>query len=126
MNADNPNRHPAFAPLAREDTAPVFDQPWQAQVLALAAGLAEAGLFTPTEWSEAFGARLKAAEQAGAADDMATYYQAAIDTVEALVAERGNTSAAEQAARREQWRQAYLNTPHGQPVLLSAAGPADG
>ena len=41
--------------------------------------------------------------------------------LERLAYEKGATDAAEFAERKETWRRAYLNTPHGKPIELSAA-----
>ena len=80
-------------PLARRDNEPVFDHSWQAQVLALADTLTEQGLFSPGDWSATLGEELRRAKAAGAPDT---------------------------PERIEAWRRAYENTPHGQPVELSA------
>jgi hypothetical protein len=37
-----------------------------------------------------------------------------------LLAQSGTANRDEVNARRDQWERAYLNTPHGQPVELSA------
>ncbi len=108
-----------LGPLARRDGEPLFDKPWQAQALAAADVLAERGLFTRAAWSAALGAELKRAEGAGKPDTAATYYAAVLATLERLVVEADAASADSLAECREAWRQAYLTTPHGQPVNLS-------
>jgi nitrile hydratase accessory protein len=113
-----PDRDP-IGPLARRDGEPVFEEPWQAQALAAAYALTESGLFTRQAWSEALGAELRQAHQAGAPDTAETYYRAVVAALERLVTESGAASAEDLAERRETWRQAYLDTPHGQPVELS-------
>src|SRR5438477_10742818 len=45
----------AIGPLKRMDNEPVFDEPWQAQVLAMADALSKSGTFTTAEWSRALG-----------------------------------------------------------------------
>jgi len=115
-----PDRDP-IGPLARRDGEPVFDEPWQAQALAAAYALAENGLFTRQAWSEALGAELRRTEEAGAPDTAETYYRAVVAALERLVTESGAASAEALAERRDAWRQAYLDTPHGQPVI--PAGP---
>lgn len=112
-------------PLARHDSEPVFDEPWQAQVLALAANLVEQGVFTAGQWSDALGVALRDAQARGEPDNPQTYYQSALAALEQLLDADGRLSAARVANRVEDWRQAYLHTPHGQPVELSAA-PAPG
>ncbi len=51
--------HDPLSPLARHDDAPVFDEPWQAQTLALAFNLIDRGQFSASQWSETLGAELK-------------------------------------------------------------------
>jgi nitrile hydratase accessory protein len=109
---------PGLAPLASRDGQPAFAEPWQAEVLALAFALTEQGVFSAAEWSEALGAELRRAEAAGAPED--TYYAAALTALEQLTGAAG-ISEDTLAARVEAWRQAYLRTPHGQPVVLAAA-----
>ena len=105
-------------PLARRDPEPVFDEPWQAQALAMAARLQERGLFTNAQWSQALGAELSAAAAAGEEDSPQAYYRAALRALEGLVAARTELSEAALAERVEAWREAYLRTPHGKPVVL--------
>jgi nitrile hydratase accessory protein len=115
---------PEIGPLARRDGEPTFAEPWQAQVLGLAFALAENGVFSAAEWSEALGAELRRAEAAGAPDDHGTYYAAALAALERLVAARGGITVAALSRRTAEWRRAYLQTPHGQPVELAAGGQA--
>jgi nitrile hydratase accessory protein len=98
---------------------PVFEEPWHAQALALADSLVRAGAFTATEWADALGAALKAAEAQGRADDSGTYYTAVVEALEALSESRTGISGTERQRRREAWEQAYLSTPHGRPVTLT-------
>lgn len=109
-----------LGPLAARDGEPTFDEPWQAQVLALAFALAKVEVFTPAEWSDALGAELRRAAAQGKPDDQTTYYTAALAALEGLIAADGRVTSDGLSARAEQWRRAYLNTPHGQPVELSA------
>lgn len=106
------------APLAREDGKPVFEEPWQAQALAMADILVKADLFGPSAWSEALGAALRRAEAVGRPDTPATYYAAVVEALEGLLERSGAVSTAALAERREAWRRAYAETPHGQPVEL--------
>ena len=111
----------ALGPLARRDDEPVFDEPWQAQALALAFNLMDRGVFSNTEWSDALGAELKSAEARGDRDDAQTYYRSVLAALEGLLASDGRVSTSHVGIRTEAWRRAYLNTPHGQPVDLTAA-----
>jgi nitrile hydratase accessory protein len=107
-----------IGPLKRTDNEPVFDEPWQAQVLAMADTLSRAGAFTATEWSEALGEELRRAEENAAPDSATTYYEAALKALERLLAGCGFATAEVISNRRDAWARAYLATPHGQPVKL--------
>ena len=109
-----------FEPLKKEEGEPVFDEAWQAQVLALAYGLADRGVFSPAEWSETLGAELRKADAAGKPDDQHTYYAAALAALESLLERQEAIPEQLLDARVEEWRRAYLNTPHGEPVELAA------
>lgn len=93
-----------------------FEEPWQAQAFALAVELNAKGVFTSSEWSEALGAAI-------ADDPAAPYYQSWLAALEALVRVNALTNAPELAARKSAWEEAYLTTPHGQPVTLSSPRP---
>src|SRR5262249_21528497 len=78
-----------IGPLKRRDDEPLFDEPWQAQVLAMADTLSRSGAFTATEWSEALGDELRRAEASAAPDNATTYYEAALRALERLLIRRG-------------------------------------
>ncbi len=103
----------------------VFAEPWQAQAFALAVRLSEQGYFTWKEWASALAAELKAAVDRGEPDDGSRYYYHWLATLERLVAEKGLTDPAALAARKQAWTEAYLRTPHGKPVELSAGAAPD-
>ena len=113
---------PVLTPLPRADGGPAFEEPWQARILALVHALTRDGAIGTAEWAETLGEELRRAEERGAPDDRHTYFAAALAALERLVARRGAVSAEALADRIEAWRRAYLNTPHGKPVGLSAAG----
>ena len=95
-----------------------FDEPWQAEALALAAALQQAGRFSATEWADALGAAIARAQAAGDPDDGSTYYGHVLNALEQLVFDKSLSSRDLLAARKEAWRAAYATTPHGQPVRL--------
>ena len=107
-------------PLADADGDPAFDEPWQAQALALADTLVQNGLFSAGEWSDALGLALREAESAGAADDQHTYYTCVLAALERLVADHSDIDFSAMAGKREAWERAYRSTPHGQPVELNS------
>ena len=105
-------------PLARFDDSPAFEEPWQAQSLAMAFNLIDRGAFTNVQWSEALGAELAAANERGEADTTETYYQCVLVALEGLLNAGESLPSTDVDARTEAWRRAYLSTPHGQPVEL--------
>lgn len=102
---------------------PAFDEPWQAQALALADTMVREGRFTAAEWGETLGAALREAEGQGAPDTLETYYTAVVTALERLCAVRAGISGDDRAQRRAAWEAAYRRTPHGQPVELEGASP---
>lgn len=110
---------PDLAALPLEREGPVFAEPWQASAFALAVHLSERGVFAWSEWSAALGHEIRAAGQHGAESE--AYFHRWLAALERLCREKGLLDVAEVSRRREEWRRAYLNTPHGEPVELSAA-----
>ena len=104
-----------------DDDGPVFADPWQAQAFALAVKLSEQGHFTWAEWAETLGAEIHAAQDAGQPDLGDTYYEHWMRALERLSLEKRLVTSETITHRADEWRRAYLNTPHGQPVELSAA-----
>lgn len=100
---------------------PVFAEAWQARAFALMLKLSEREHFTPKEWTMALARELQNVASRGKADDGSHYYEHWLAALEALAVEKGLTSAASLHQRKEAWRSAYLNTPHGKPVELSRA-----
>ena len=113
----------ALKPLASVDGAPVFEEAWQAQALAMADTLVQNGLFSAREWSAKLGEELSNAQADGASDDQATYYRCVLSALERLVAEHSEIDLPAMAGKRAAWEQAYLSTPHGQPVHLQSDDP---
>ena len=107
--------------LPRDDDGPVFAEPWQAEAFALAARLIELDVFTRDEWARTLGDEIRAAQRGGDPDLGDTYYDHWVRALARLMDEKGTVSSRELSERAEQWRRAYLATPHGSPVELSAA-----
>jgi nitrile hydratase accessory protein len=97
---------------------PVFTAPWHAQLFALTVHLSGAGHFTWADWTQTFGAVLKRNGLAKELDGGDDYFAAWLEALETIL--KGIAGGAEIAALTDQWRRAYLNTPHGEPVRLSA------
>ena len=100
-----------------------LDAPWHAEVFALAVHLNEGGYFDWPEWAGRFGENLAAAktvkidvgEGLDGSDD---YFQIWLQTLIELMQEKGLVDAKMLASIKTQWRDAYLQTPHGKPVHL--------
>jgi nitrile hydratase accessory protein len=107
--------------LLRELDGPAFAEPWMAQAFACTVHLSRQGLFTWNEWVDVFSTEIKAHPQQPGESSNAAYYRQWLAALETIVGHKGATSAAEINARQETWRQAYFNTPHGQPVELHHA-----
>jgi nitrile hydratase accessory protein len=102
---------------------PVFAEPWQARAFALALKLAQQGHFTSSEWTTALSRQVapagdSLASRSVAGDDGSHYYEHWLTALEKLVVDKGLADTSALNARKEAWRDAYLHTPHGQPVEL--------
>lgn len=97
---------------------PVFEAPWHAQVFALTVHLSEQGVFSWPDWTARFGAILARDGLARDLDGGDDYFLAWVATLEDLLQQRGLAEAAALAGLKTQWENAYLSTPHGQPVRL--------
>jgi nitrile hydratase accessory protein len=107
--------------LPSQGDDPVFSEPWQAHAFALAVSLHRRGLFTWPEWADALAAQIASAQARGDADRGDTYYQHWLAALEALVAAKGASTAAELARYRDAWDHAADRTPHGRPIELQPA-----
>ena len=107
--------------LPRDKDGPVFREPWEAKAFAMAVRLSEAGWFTWPEWVRIFSQEIKAAQERNDPDLGDTYYQYWLNALERICAAKGLVGGKDLRQRKAIWRRAYLNTPHGQPVDLSAA-----
>ncbi len=110
----------ALKPLAAVDGAPAFEEAWQAQVLAIADTLVQSGLYTASQWSQTLGEELAAAEARGDEDNQQTYYECALRALETLVSAHSDINSSAMTNMRQAWEEAYLSTPHGQPVTLAS------
>ncbi len=109
--------NPAGAiPLEEPDIA--FAEPWHAQAFAVAVQLSRQGLFTWTEWVEVFSAKIKAHPQENGESVTDAYYRQWLAALEHLAVARGHITPQRIDERKQDWRAAYLRTPHGMPVEL--------
>ena len=105
-------------PLAGEPGKPVFDEQWQAQVLAMADLLIQSGQIDAAEWSQVLGRSLKK-WQPEQADTITNYYCAVLEALAMLIDQKELLTMDQISQREDDWKSAYLSTPHGQPVKLS-------
>jgi nitrile hydratase accessory protein len=89
-----------------------FSAPWEAQAFALAVALADKGALVWREFSEALGAEIKAAEDAGR--DM-PYYALWLLALEKLLARKGVVSEVVLTAREAAVKEAIAATAHPAP-----------
>lgn len=106
--------------LPKDDEGPIFAEPWQAHAFALAVKLCDDGHFKWQEWVDVFSKEVKNAQAAGDPDLGNTYYNHWLNCLEHMITERHIIQNRDIVTRKEAWRQAYLNTPHGQPVELKS------
>ncbi|WP_171121030.1 MULTISPECIES: nitrile hydratase accessory protein [unclassified Ruegeria] len=106
--------------IAHTAPEPVFAEPWHAQVFAVTVALNEAGRFDWPEWATRFSATLKRHGLKKELDGGEYYFRAWLETLETLLADSGETSAGDIDDVSAAWEKAYLTTPHGSPVELSA------
>jgi nitrile hydratase accessory protein len=104
--------------LKSRDGEPAFAEPWQAQAMAMARLLVEAGTISASEWADVLGDELQSATEAGSPDDHDTYYRAVISSLERILISGSHLSREELDHRKRDWELAYESTPHGQPVTL--------
>lgn len=103
----------------RDDEGPVFKEPWEAQVFGMVVALHEIGALSWQEWATTLSAEITLAQQQGDPDLGNTYYQHWLGALEKIATVKGFSTSNEISARAEQWREAYLNTPHGKPIVLN-------
>jgi len=108
----------ALPRLPRDADGPVFAEPWQAQVFALAVQLSAEGHFTWKEWAATLADELKADPERGEPDDGSRYYHCWLTALERLVVAKRLSDTAALMARKDAWAEAYQRTPHGKPVEL--------
>lgn len=109
-----------FPHQPQDEEGPVFNAPWEAQAFALVLALHEKGLFSWQEWAATLSDEIAVAQAAGDPDLGNTYYEHWLAALETISRKKNLSSAVELDRRKSQWHAAYLNTPHGKPIELSA------
>lgn len=98
---------------------PVFAEPWHAQVFAVTVALNEAGRFAWSDWAKRFSNTLKRNGLEKDLDGGDDYFNAWLETLEAMLAEQEVIASEELQSLKHAWEHAYLTTPHGRPVRIS-------
>lgn len=102
--------------LPRDDEgAPVFPAPFAASAFALTVALHEKGAFSWEEWAAGLSRALHAP---GRAADGSDYFDAWVEALSTLLAEKGLADAATLDSLTRRWQRAAEATPHGQPIRL--------
>ena len=102
----------------KDEQQPVFDEPWEAHAFAIAVKLSERGLFKWSEWTNTLAEEIKKAKEQGNPDFGNTYYKFWLSALETILLEKNILKKSDLKSIMEQWRRAYLSTPHGIPVKL--------
>jgi nitrile hydratase accessory protein len=100
---------------------PVFREPWEAQAFAIATALRQQELFTADEWANTLGAEIRQAQAHGDPDTGETYYRHWLAALERIITEKGLTTTTALGRYRDAWDHAARRTPHGDPIVLTAA-----
>lgn len=99
---------------------PVFEAPWHAQSFALAVYLNERGIFDWPEWTQVFGATLAEHGLAKDLDGGDDYFLTWVEALERICTDKGVAELEALSVLKGSWERAYLVTPHGAPVDISA------
>ena len=103
----------------QDDNGPVFNEPWEAQAFAIVLALHGAGKFSWSEWADYLSEEIKIAQHSGDPDLGNTYYQHWLSALEKITVAKNLSTNNDILNKTEQWRQAYLASPHGQPIELT-------
>ena len=102
----------------KDEQQPVFAEPWEAHAFAIVVKLSEKGLFKWSDWTNALAEEIKEAKEQGNPDFGNTYYKFWLSALETMLLEKNILKKSDLKSMMEQWRHAYLSTPHGNPVKL--------
>ena len=104
--------------MMQNKEAPPFSAPWEAQVFAIICALQDSRALPAADWSAMLGEEIRLAAEQGDPDLGDTYYVHCLAALEKWLLQADLAAAQEIQDRITDWREAYLNTPHGQPVTL--------
>ncbi len=101
-----------------EEPEMAFGEPWQAEAFATALQLSQNGVYSWTEWVDAFSATIRNQPQHSEETAGEAYYRQWLTTLETILQQKSLLSEEDVVDRQALWHLAYLHTPHGQPVQL--------
>ncbi|MGV9801499.1 nitrile hydratase accessory protein [Mycobacterium sp. NPDC003449] len=102
-----------------EDPEVAFEEPWQVEAFAIVVALTRQKLFTWTEWVDEFSTEISNTPRLPEETVTESYYRQWLTTVNRMIDRYAGLSSDLLEERHEEWRLAYLGTPHGQPVELA-------
>jgi len=105
--------------IPRDESGPVFKEPWEAEAFAMTLALHEKGVFTWPQWATILSSEIDRAQASGDPDLGDTYYQHWLAALERIVVEQGITNTHQLAKLYDDWNSAAHSTPHGQPITLN-------
>ena len=109
-------------PIPLGEDGPVFGEPWEAQVFAMAVHLNESGVFEWSEWAENFGSVIRNNQKTKPGS---SYYENWLETLELMLTLKTGKFATELVREQQAWKEAALNAPHGEPIELARTVAAD-
>lgn len=117
---DAPHREQALGWDLQTGSTPAFSSPWEARAFAMVVRLSESGCFTWTEWVDCLSAHIRAAGDAARQGERnRSDAEIWVDAAEALLIEKGVTSAEQLRARRlASWP---LDSAHGRTSTAEKA-----
>jgi nitrile hydratase accessory protein len=98
-----------------------FEQPWQAQAFAIVVRLNAGGHFGWDEWVRVLSEEIARSPALPGETSDQTYYRQWVAALERMLVTHDVLADGDAEERAAIWRQAYLNTPHGQPIALGNA-----
>jgi nitrile hydratase accessory protein len=112
---------PAVLGVPTDQEGPVFREPWEARVLAMAVALHEAGVFAWKDWAATLGEEIARTNATGDPDLADGCYDHWLVALEKMAAQKGLADSSLRALYREAWSGAAQRTPHGSPIELRAS-----
>lgn len=113
----------AIDSIPRNESGPIFNEPWEAEAFAMTLALYEKGVFTWPEWAAVLSEEINRAQTEGDPDLGDTYYRHWLSALERIVIQQGVTDAEHLSQLYDDWNHAAHSTPHGEPIVLGGHNP---